>query len=73
MLSEYMDKAMGHAEYRQLEDGTIFGSIPGFQGVWANAVAESACAAELREVLEGWLLLGIANHDPLPEASRSTS
>ncbi len=69
MLNEYMDKAVGHAEYRRLEDDTIFGSIPGFQGVWANANSASACATELREVLEGWLLLGIANHDPLPEAS----
>jgi predicted RNase H-like HicB family nuclease len=69
MLNEYMDKAMRHAAYRRLEDGTIFGSIPGFQGVWANADTESACTTELREVLEGWLLLGIANHDPLPETS----
>jgi uncharacterized protein UPF0150 len=35
--------------------------------VWANANSESACATELREVLKGWLLLGTANHDPLPE------
>ena len=71
MLNDYMDKAkakaMPRAEYRRLEDGAIVGSIPGFQGVWANADSESECAPELREVLEGWLLLAIAKHDSLPE------
>lgn len=56
---------MRHAQFERLEDGTIFGSIPGFQGVWADAPTEHECRAELREVLEGWILLGMANHDEL--------
>jgi predicted RNase H-like HicB family nuclease len=36
MLSEYIQKALGNAHYKILEDGTWFAEIPNFQGVWAN-------------------------------------
>lgn len=67
MLSDYMDKAMQHAQYERIEDGTYFATIPGFEGLWANGKTEEECKKELREVLEGWILLGIAHHDTLPE------
>lgn len=66
MLSDYMDKAMQHAQYERIEDGTYFGRIPGFKGVWANALTMPECRNELRDVLEGWILLNIADHTPLP-------
>ena len=40
MFNEYIEKAMQHAYYEQLEDGTYFGRIPGFKGVWANQPTE---------------------------------
>jgi len=66
MLTEYIDKAMQHAHIEQIEDGTYYGSIPDFQGVWSNAATEEASRQELREVLEGWILLQIADHTRLP-------
>lgn len=66
MLAQYVDKAMERACYELIEDGTYFGRIPGFDGVWADAATEDACARELREVLEGWVLLRVADHSPLP-------
>ena len=57
MFNEYLDKAMQHAQVEQIEDGTYFGRIPGFKGVWANEPTEQKCRKELREVLEGWILL----------------
>jgi predicted RNase H-like HicB family nuclease len=57
MFNEYLDKAMQHAHYEQIEDGTYFGRIPGF---WSNKPTEKECREELREVLEGWILLNIA-------------
>lgn len=42
MLSEYIDRAMRHAQYERIEDGTFFGEIPGFEGLWANAPTQSA-------------------------------
>src|SRR5207253_2998978 len=72
MFHEYIDKAMQHAQYEQIEDGTYFGRIPGFKGVWANKPTEQECRKELREVLEGWILLNIADHTPLPEVDGMT-
>lgn len=51
---------------KQYGDGTYFGSIAGFPGVWAHAPTLEACREELLEVLEGWVLLGIAHHEDLP-------
>ncbi len=72
MFNEYIDKAMQHAHIEQIEDGTYFGRIPGFKGVWANALTEQECCQELREVLEGWILLNIADHIPLPKVDGMT-
>jgi predicted RNase H-like HicB family nuclease len=54
----YIDEAMSHVQFKTLaHDGTWYGEIPGFQGVWANAKSLDACREELREVLEDWLAL----------------
>jgi predicted RNase H-like HicB family nuclease len=67
MLSEYIQKALEKARYKVLEDGTWFAEIPGFEGVWANAVTVEECRHELMEVLEEWLVLKIRDRDPIPE------
>ena len=49
---------MGKAHYEILpDDGTLYGEIPGFEGIWANAKTLETCRNELEEVLEGWILL----------------
>ncbi|MGI8855666.1 MAG: type II toxin-antitoxin system HicB family antitoxin [Thermomicrobiales bacterium] len=68
MLTSYIDAAMRHAAYKMYEDGTFFATTPGFQGVWAHAETVETCREELREVLEDWLFLSIADHDPLPRS-----
>ena len=52
MLSLYIAAAMRHATYEVLSDGTYYGSISGFQGVWASAPTLEACRDELQKVLE---------------------
>ncbi len=67
MLTEYVDAAMKKARYEILvDDGSYYGEIPGFPGVFANAANLEDCRRELREVLEDWILLGISRHSPLP-------
>ena len=66
MLTEYIQAAMRRAAYEILEDSTYYGEIPGFQGVWANAANLEACRAELQEVLEDWILVGLRRGDVLP-------
>ena len=43
---EYVTLAMRNARHKQLPDGTYFGEIPGFQGLWANEATESATREE---------------------------
>jgi predicted RNase H-like HicB family nuclease len=67
MLTEYIEAAMRKAKYEILrDDNTFYGYIPGFDGVYANAEDLETCRGELKEVLEEWIMLGIARHSPLP-------
>ncbi|MFZ2358894.1 MAG: type II toxin-antitoxin system HicB family antitoxin [Anaerolineae bacterium] len=59
MITDYIQAAMRQAHYSILDDGTFFGEIPGFQGVWANDDSLELCREELQSVLEGWILLGL--------------
>lgn len=66
MLTEYIQAAMRRARYEILEDSTYYGEMPGFQGVYANAGTLEDCREQLREVLEGWLVLGLRLGHSLP-------
>jgi len=63
MIIEYIDKAMRKAEYELIEDGTYFGRIPGFPGVWGNAATLEECRNDLQGALEGWLILKLWDND----------
>lgn len=67
MLTSYLRAAMRQARYEILpDDGTYYGEIPGFDGVYANADTLEDCRDELQEVLEEWLLLRLSERLPLP-------
>jgi predicted RNase H-like HicB family nuclease len=68
MIQEYIRAAMRHAKYEIVEDdGSFYGHIPEFPGAWANEKTLEACREELESVIEDWILLAVADHDPLPE------
>ena len=67
MLTRYIRAAMKRARYEILsDDGTFYGEIVGFNGVYANSNTLEACRDELEEVLEEWILLRVSQHLPLP-------
>lgn len=66
MLTEYIAAAMERAEFKTIEDGTIFGEIPPIRGVWSNADTVEEAREELREVLEGWIILALSRNIPIP-------
>lgn len=67
MLIKYIQSALSKAKYEIIEDdGSFYGEIPGFQGVWANAETLEDCRNELAEVLEEWIFLRISDNTPLP-------
>lgn len=66
MISNYLKKQLNKAKFKKLKDGTFFGSIPGFPGVWANKKTLHATKKELQEVLEEWILLKIRSKERVP-------
>jgi predicted RNase H-like HicB family nuclease len=67
MLTTYIRAALRRAKYEILsDDGTFYGEIPGFQGVYANADTLEACRDELEAVLEGWILFRVSRNLALP-------
>lgn len=66
MLTAYIQAALSQAHYEILDDGSFYGEISGFQGVYANTETLEACREELREVLEGWIVLGLRLGHALP-------
>ena len=67
MIREYLALAMKRAQYEILsDDGTYYGEIPGFDGVYANAQRLEECRNLLEEVLEEWLLLRLSKGLPVP-------
>ena len=67
MLTKYIQAAMRKARHEILsDDGSFYGEIPGFQGVYANADQLEKCREELEEVLEEWIFLRISRSLPLP-------
>lgn len=67
MLIKYLDAALRRAHYDSLkDDGSFYGEIPGFDGVYANAPTLEDCRVELEEVLEEWILFRVHKNLPLP-------
>ena len=67
MLTRYIRAAMGRAKYEILrDDGTFYGEIPGFDGVYANANSLEACREQLEQVLEEWILFRVSRNLSLP-------
>ena len=67
MLTNYIRSAMHRVKYEMLpDDGSFYGEIPGFDGIYANADTLEACREELEEVLEEWILLRVSKNLSLP-------
>lgn len=66
MLTVYINKAMSKATYKLLDDNTFTGKIKQCPGVIAFGNILYRCQEELRNVLEGWLIVKIRHGDKLP-------
>ena len=67
MLPEYVDVALGKARYEIIDDDDPFyGEIPDLKGVWSSGKTLEECRQNLKEVVEGWILLSIKQSLPIP-------
>ena len=68
MLAQYLDLVAELARYEIIEDdGSYWGEIPGFQGVWAKHATLTSCQRELRESLSDWVALRLRLGLEIPE------
>ncbi|MHB8647206.1 MAG: type II toxin-antitoxin system HicB family antitoxin [Thermomicrobiales bacterium] len=72
MFTEYVEKAMQHATYKQLDDGTWWGEVTPLEYTFAIAPTLDACRSELKDVVEDWLIDAIAQHGPIPMIDGAT-
>ncbi len=52
---EYLNAAMKKAQFERMENGDYFGSIAGFDGLWASGHTREEAARDLYSDLDGWL------------------
>ena len=73
MLTAYIRAAMSRAKYEILpDDGSYYGEVPGFQGVYADAGTLEGCREELESALEDWILFRVSRNLALPEVGGLT-
>ena len=68
MLTEYISEALSRARYELIEDADApyYGEVPELPGVWACGRTLEGCRQELKDVVEGWLLLSVKQSLDIP-------
>ena len=68
MLTEYIEEALRRARYEIIDDEEpYYGEVPELKGVWATGNTLEGCRKNLKEVIEGWLVISIKKGLPVPE------
>ncbi len=67
MITEYIQAAMEKAKYEIIDDQEpYYGSIPNLKGVWATGKTLEECRRNLKQVLEGWIVLRLQRGRTIP-------
>jgi len=67
MILEYVNEALRRARFEKIEDDEpYYGEIPELQGVWATGKTLEDCRKNLREVIDGWLVVRLRKGLPIP-------
>ena len=66
MLIQFIQMAMKHAHYEILQGEGYYGEIPGFEGVYAQAMTLEDCRDELESVLDEWIFIRLTKNLPIP-------
>lgn len=67
MLIEYIQEALRRARYEIIKDEEpYYGEIPDLKGVWATGKTLEECRDNLKEVVEGWIIVSLKKELPIP-------
>jgi predicted RNase H-like HicB family nuclease len=68
MITDYIEAALARATYEIIKDEEpYYGEVPGLQGVWASGKTLEECRQDLKEVIEGWIIVRLRKGLPIPE------
>jgi predicted RNase H-like HicB family nuclease len=68
MLVEYIEEALKKAHYEIIDDEEpYYGEVRELKGVWASGKTLEECRNNLKDVIEGWILLSIKREIPIPK------
>jgi predicted RNase H-like HicB family nuclease len=71
MLLEYIQEALDRARYELIEDQEpYYGEVSELPGVWASGKSLEECRRNLREVVEGWIMVRLQRGLPLPALAK---
>lgn len=71
MLTEYIDEALKRAHYEMIDDAEPFyAEIEELKGVWATGKSLEECRSNLKDVIEGWILISIKKEIKIPKLGR---
>ena len=68
MLTEYIEEALKKAKYEIIDDEEPFyGEVEEIKGIWATGKTLEECRRNLKDVIEGWILLSVKRGLPIPK------
>jgi predicted RNase H-like HicB family nuclease len=67
MITEYVEEALRRARYEIIDDEEpYYGEVNELKGVWATGKTLEECRSNLKEVIEGWILISIKKGFTIP-------
>ena len=68
MLIEYIEESLKRAHYEIINDEEPFyGEVKELKGIWAAGNTLEECRKNLRDVIEGWILVSIKKGLNIPK------
>ena len=72
MIENFIQRHLAKAKSKMIDNKKRFyGEVPELRGVWATGKTLEECRQELREVIEGWLILRLKKNLPIPNFKTS--
>lgn len=71
MLLEYVEAALAKAKYEIIEGNEpYYGQVQGLKGVWATGKTLEECRDNLRDVIDGWIVVRLQRGLSVPPIGR---
>ena len=73
MILEYIETALAHARYELIEDEEpYYGEVAELEGVYASGKTLEECRANLKEVIDGWIIVRLRRGLSIPPIDNCT-